>query len=355
MALGGIPLTFVPDGVIHVRLRDSFRGRMRQTRHWTRVNCQRYRRYGRSGLEVGQAWKENATDWLRLARRLPYVRSRRRFKGWGSRLGRQIGLLQGSLMYRVPPPVMPHERSFGSDHPTLEVPRSAGDRAGRLRRARRRRLGTVTRVRTENCIAALTFDDGPDPEYTPGLLRILEAHGAKATFFLIGERAERHPEIVQEIAAAGHAIGNHTYSHRALPGLTRGEQAWELERCGDALGEHATRLFRPPYGQQNEESYRAARRAGYEIVGWSVMSGDSRYEKADDIVARILERLAPGEIVLMHDSLHEPRDPPAADRSYALKAVDQVLSRVGSHMRFVTVPELMANGKVIRRPWLKPD
>jgi hypothetical protein len=187
--------------------------------------------------------------------------------------------------------------------------------------------------------------------YTPRLLRVLETHGAKATFFLIGERAEEYPEIVEGIAAAGHAIGNHTYSHRALPDLTRIEQSREIARCREAIGGLGTSLFRPPYGQQSELSFRSARRAGYEVVGWSVLSGDWKLQPSRELAANILAQIEPGAIVLMHDALHEPRDACAANRDYAIEAVDQVLARLGSHTRFVTVPELYSLGKKVRRAW----
>jgi peptidoglycan/xylan/chitin deacetylase (PgdA/CDA1 family)/glycosyltransferase involved in cell wall biosynthesis len=350
LALGAVPLAFVRDAVIHIRLRESARARLRQARRWARANCELYSRYGRGQLYARHAWREYASDFFRLVRRAVRVRNRGAFLHLCARIGRQLGLLEGSLRYLVPPPVMPPERSITTSGPAPDGSPRVPVRTP-LQRHLRSRLRTMVRVRTDERAVALTFDDGPDPEYTPRLLEILAAHGARATFFLIGERAERHPDIVRQIAEAGHAIGNHTYSHALMPALDPGEQAMELERCTEAIGEAAQRLFRPPFGQQSEASYRAARRAGYEVVGWSLMSDDWKRQESGELADRVLDRLEPGSIILMHDSLHEPWDPSAADRGYALDAVDQILERVGSYTRFVTLPELMSSGKVVRSPW----
>ena len=98
---------------------------------------------------------------------------------------------------------------------------------------------------------ALTFDDGPDPEHTPRLLEVLARHGAKATFFMVGARAARHPELVARVAAEGHEIGNHGWDHPSLPALPSAAVAGQLERTRAVLAPHGQALMRPPYGHQD--------------------------------------------------------------------------------------------------------
>ena len=107
--------------------------------------------------------------------------------------------------------------------------RIRGGTAARLRRARGRLIGTLTHVRTDRHVAALTFDDGPDPDHTPTLLDILADHGAAGTFFVVGDQAAEHRDLLSDIAGRGHAIGNHTWDHRSMPGLTGAERREQLD------------------------------------------------------------------------------------------------------------------------------
>src|SRR5439155_17382060 len=112
------------------------------------------------------------------------------------------------------------------------------------------REGIVYGVPTKEKLAALTFDDGPHPIYTPEILRILDRYRVKATFFMIGSRMEQYPDVVRSVAAHGHAVGNHTYTHpRDLGSEGESQVATELERCErviERLTGRRTRLFRPP-------------------------------------------------------------------------------------------------------------
>lgn len=150
---------------------------------------------------------------------------------------------------------------------------------------------------------ALTFDDGPHPEQTPALLDLLAAAHAKATFFVVGERAAQHPDIVRRIAREGHAIGNHSWSHRWLPGLGSTKIHEELLRCqqvlGDILGQ-APSLVRPPYGSRDFRFYRAARRLRLTPVLWSTDTHDWAGAGQQHIFDT-LRRAPRGAIVLMHD------------------------------------------------------
>ena len=220
-------------------------------------------------------------------------------------------------------------------------------------RLRAAAFGTIVGVRTAEPAAALTFDDGPDPETTPRLLDLLRQHGARATFFLIGKRVARYPELVARIAAEGHAIGNHSWDHPALPGLPGAEVADQLRRTTAAIVAAcaaAPALMRPPYGDQSFASYLAARRLGLGVVAWSVVGADWSDDKGATIAARILDGLHPGAIVLLHDSLASWGEDRFRDRAPTLAAVEAVLT-AKADWRFVTVPELLGQGRARRRWW----
>lgn len=150
--------------------------------------------------------------------------------------------------------------------------------------------------------AALTFDDGPSPD-TARILDILREKKVTATFFLCGASVERYPELARRIAAEGHALGNHTYSHPYLHLKSRAEIASEIDRAQDAI-ERVTGIrpayFRPPHGVRWFSLWPLLRERGMTLVLWNScpQEGDS---PARDIAARALARLRPGAIILLHD------------------------------------------------------
>lgn len=151
---------------------------------------------------------------------------------------------------------------------------------------------------------ALTFDDGPDPFYTPQVLDVLARYDVKATFFVIGRHVDAHPELIRHIVASGHAVGSHGYSHAILRGVWPGEITTELQRRDVALYRAAgiqTRLFRHPGGMQGVFLPFVARAGGWRVVVWSVDSRDYTQPGAEEIVRRVLEAAHPGAIVLLHD------------------------------------------------------
>lgn len=180
----------------------------------------------------------------------------------------------------------------------LLVRGSASVRASWYLRMRCRARGAGRRV-------ALTFDDGPDPQRTPAVLDLLARQGVRATFFVVGARAEAHPELVRRMVAEGHVVGNHSYTHSwRFPLRSLGRTVEELRRTGEVLHRitgRRPRLFRPPFGVTNPTIARAVRRLGLDPVGWSIRSLDTMGQSPERVAARILRRLHPGAVILLHD------------------------------------------------------
>lgn len=160
--------------------------------------------------------------------------------------------------------------------------------------------------KTSEKVVSITFDDGPSPEFTKKVLSLLKSYNAKATFFLIGEKAEKYPELVKELLAEGHSIGNHSYSHSKNFGFFSKEKvAHDLERCNSVLKEITgknIKMFRPPFGVTNPNIKKALRKSGHHSIGWSKRSLDTTKLSEDKILLRLTTNLKPGDIVLLHDS-----------------------------------------------------
>lgn len=218
----------------------------------------------------------------------------------------------------------------------------------------RRHFGTLTSVRTHAPFAALTFDDGPHPQSTPAILALLDRHQAKATFFIVGQRAERYPELLHRIMDAGHELANHTYDHASLPLLKPDQIAGQLAQAQVRIGPGASRWFRPPFGHQTLATQRLVRLSGYRSVAWSVAAEDWAIDTPEQIAHRVLANLRPGAIVLMHDYLyHCDQDPALADRVASLRALDMIL-QADNGIRFLTLSELIRVGKPIYTNWMFP-
>ena len=166
-------------------------------------------------------------------------------------------------------------------------------------------LGSVWRGSRAGRRVALTFDDGPDPVETPRVLDILAAHGVTATFFLIGERAERAAGLARRIAEAGHDLGNHTWSHRSLWLAGPSETARQVRRGHDAIAQAAgtpPRFFRPPWGMTNLALFPIIRALGTPCVFWTLQTEGRRPADPALQVERARRRVGPGSILDLHDA-----------------------------------------------------
>jgi peptidoglycan-N-acetylglucosamine deacetylase len=170
----------------------------------------------------------------------------------------------------------------------------------------------------------LTFDDGPDQDATPAVLDALDAAGARATFFLVGEQVEAEPALAQEIIRRGHDIGLHGYAHVAHDLLARDEARRDLDRGARTLREvtgRAARFYRPPYGRFSRDSYEACLTLGLEAVYWSAWGTDWETISPERIAELVIPDLAPGAVVLLHDSARYSHRPSARPTVEALPLI----------------------------------
>lgn len=167
-------------------------------------------------------------------------------------------------------------------------------------------LPIVTQLPTRDNAVALTFDDGPSSETTPLILDALRAHGVSATFFVLGEAAQKYPQLVRRIAAEGHTIGLHSFHHHALTlapwRQVRQEVRLAVQAVRAACPDSPTPIwFRPPHGFKNMALPWLVRSCGVSLVTWTVNPRDYRLQPADCLARTTLAGLRPGAIVLLHD------------------------------------------------------
>lgn len=187
----------------------------------------------------------------------------------------------------------------------------------------------------------LTYDDGPNDPHTLHLLDVLANRDAKATFFVIGEYVRQRPEMLRRIAEAGHAIGNHSYTHPRLLFVSPAKLREELHSCNQAIEDSIGRqvsLFRPPFGGRRPDTLATVRKLGLMPVMWSVTSYDWKAQSAEEIASytdrALHQRSNIAHIVLLHDGSHRGF---GADRARTVKATELLLERFGSQYRFVSI------------------
>ena len=189
---------------------------------------------------------------------------------------------------------------------------------------------------------ALTYDDGPNDPHTLKLLEVLAKHAVRATFFMIGRYVQQRPDIVREVARAGHVIGNHTFTHPLLIFESAAQTRTQLLGCRsalqDAIGEHSN-LFRPPFGGRRPATLRVARELGLETIMWNVTGYDWSAPPAAEIERKVARQVRGGDVILLHDGGHRTM---AADRAQTVIATDSLIRRYKDEgHEFVTVPEMM--------------
>lgn len=197
----------------------------------------------------------------------------------------------------------------------------------------------VWRVPASQPVVAITFDDGPDPRYTPGILATLAERDIPATFFLQGNHVKRHPELARQVAEL-YPVGNHSYSHPDMSLATAGSARAELEKAHEVISTvtgHEPIAFRPPYGRFSGAVAMVAAGMGYDMVLWSDFI-NARQSVAENL-RRVGPAVAPGAIVLGHDGGKLPN-------STVVNLLPRLLDRLRDRgFSFVTVPELLENAR----------
>ncbi|TCB92145.1 polysaccharide deacetylase family protein [Micromonospora zingiberis] len=183
-------------------------------------------------------------------------------------------------------------------------------------------------------VLCLTFDDGPHPVHTPRLLDVLAAHDVPAVFFLQGDQAARHPDLVRRITAAGHALGNHGMHHDDMSGWPAGRIASDLLETNAvirrAVPQARVPYFRAPYGAWGQTPP-VATALGMRPMGWQLAVTDWALPGTDELVRRLTDGVTPGAVVLLHDG--------GGDRRQTVDAVDLVIAPLRAHgWRFALPP-----------------
>ena len=202
--------------------------------------------------------------------------------------------------------------------------------------AKKREL-PVYHVDTEEKVLSISFDAAWGRANTEEILNILDRYDVKTTFFLVGFWAEKHPDLVAELVSRGHEIGNHSATHPHMNSLTRAQMAEELRRCSDlvqSITGTPTTLFRPPYGEYNDDVVLVSRELGYECVQWNVDSLDWKNLGKADMVKRCTKNVQPGDIVLFHN-----------DSQYILEALPEILEYyTQAGYKIIPVSQLLLEG-----------
>jgi peptidoglycan/xylan/chitin deacetylase (PgdA/CDA1 family) len=196
---------------------------------------------------------------------------------------------------------------------------------------------------------ALTFDDGPDPLYTPKILEILRRHGAKATFFVLGRQAELYPRVIQQILNSGCEIANHSYNHPSFSLIPLRERIDEIRKCQSAVGSSGKMYFRPPFGHASFGTPFWASLLNYTTVCWSADAKDWETSDPNAMLELLENNAAPGSIILLHDRIETAMDAKFFGREATLEALDRFLDR--SPLTFKTLSEMFASCEVVESDW----
>ncbi|MCL4474358.1 MAG: polysaccharide deacetylase family protein [Actinobacteria bacterium] len=197
--------------------------------------------------------------------------------------------------------------------------------------------------RREGNRIALTFDDGPRAPYTAQILDTLKKEGVPATFFVLGENARRHPELVKRIEVEGHRVGNHGFDHSIMMFASGRQALAQVDAADSALRDAGVAdpapVFRAPHGWLSPLALRALSRRGYLVTGWSKGVWDTASPGVGTIISRTREILRPGNILLLHDGWSGPSD---EDRSQTVEAVAEIIRDAKARgLQFVTVEQML--------------
>ncbi|MGE5703339.1 MAG: polysaccharide deacetylase family protein [Clostridia bacterium] len=204
----------------------------------------------------------------------------------------------------------------------------------------------IHRIDTQRKVVALTFDDGPDPVYTPLILETLHKQGVPATFFVLGSQVDKYPKILQWVKKAGHEIGNHGYYHHDLNKLTEQEVYDEIKRTEQSILRTTgvlSQYYRPPGGVMTHDVLNAVQTSGYDIIHWSVDPRDWSLRRTASVIANTVKKnVSSGDIVLFHDG--------GLNQKQTIKALRDLITDLRQKgYKFVTVSQLLDNGRIKKK------
>lgn len=200
----------------------------------------------------------------------------------------------------------------------------------------------IHRIDAQKKVVALTFDDGPDPKYTPLILETLHKNGVPATFFVLGAQVDRYPKVMQWIKKAGHEIGNHGYHHYDLNKLTEQEIYDEIKRAEKSIYRATgvlSQYYRPAGGVMTHDVVNAVQSSGYDLIHWSVDPRDWSLERTASVIANSVKKnVTSGDIVLFHDG--------GLNQRQTLTALQDLIADLRAKgYKFVTISQLMDTSK----------
>jgi peptidoglycan-N-acetylglucosamine deacetylase len=204
-----------------------------------------------------------------------------------------------------------------------------------------------TKVNTQKLVVALTYDDGPNPTYTNQLINLLNQLEAKATFFVIGQNIETHPETVKKLIDSGHEVGNHSYSHQKLIWKTPAFVRSEIEKTDELLRQLGVKqeiLFRAPFGYKRFTLPYILKQMHKKNIMWNVDPKDYQETNPEIIAQRILDKVQPGAIILMHDGGSDSTNQTLCDRTATISATELIIHKLQAQgYKFLTVSEMLGN------------
>ena len=217
-------------------------------------------------------------------------------------------------------------------------------------------FGTVTHFDVNRKVAAITFDDGPHPIYTPIILKLLQRFDVKATFFVVGVYAKKYPGIIKNISEHGHCIGNHTWDHKLFNELSTTQRWSQVSTCAKYIKPYMSKFFRHPWGKQSHQSRFDTFLFGYDDIGWNVHANDWDEQDADKMAETLLTSLSPGSMLLLHDNICLPskkvENQVYEPRESMITALEYFLIKTFNEYQFVTIPQLFQTGMPVRGNWI---
>ncbi|NQT64819.1 MAG: polysaccharide deacetylase family protein [FCB group bacterium] len=202
----------------------------------------------------------------------------------------------------------------------------------------------IFRVRIKENLVALTFDDGPHPEFTKELLDLFKEKGIKATFFVTGKKIEKHKDIIKRMIAEGHELGNHSYSHKNLIFKKKSILKEEIQNTDNllrGLGVKGEILFRPPFGRLSFTAFTILASMNKKVIMWNVPTKDYKENDPKIILNKIYKRIKPGSIIVLHDSGID-RTGKEIDRQATIIAVKELIKELPKKgYNFRTVSQLI--------------